>query len=496
VAESASAAPAQRTAAREVIFLAMVLAIFLASVEATIVATAMPTIVADLGGLRLFSWVFGAYFLTQAVGVPIYGRLADQYGRKPMLIAAILIFLTGSILSGFARNMVTLIAFRALQGVGAGGVLPMAQTVVGDLYPGRERAQVQGFLSSIWGVAAIIGPLLGAFLVQHLGWPTIFWINVPFGLACIAIVLRFFHERVRSIAHAIDYPGSFLLAIGVGGLMFVLVMAGKLSAAATVALTLFSLGVIAVLLIHEARAREPILPLELYRHPVIALANGGSFAIGAMLMGVSAFLPTYVQGAMGRTAVVAGTVLGVQSIAWVAGSFIGARLMIRTSYRLTAVTGGISTIVGSAFLATLTPERGTLWASLGCAFIGLGFGFVNGVFIIATQSSVGWEQRGRATASNIFQRQLGQSIGTALFGAVFNIGIYARIPDAGDVLGRLMVPQGRAQFAPAVAARDASAIASAVHPIYLILGGVAVVLLFTALALPARLRPDNHPAPA
>jgi EmrB/QacA subfamily drug resistance transporter len=481
---------------RDIIFTAMVLAIFMASVEATIVATAMPTIVADLGGLRLFSWVFGAYFLTQAIGVPIYGRLADQFGRKPMLIAAIAIFLGGSILSGFAHDMVALIAFRALQGIGAGGVLPMAQTIVGDLYPGTERAKVQGFLSSIWGVSAIVGPLLGAFLVQHVGWPSIFWINVPVGLACVAIVLRFFDERVEHVAHAIDYTGALLLALGVGALMFVLVMAGSLSAATTVALGVASAIAIAALLRHEARTPEPILPLAFYRHPVIALANGGNFAIGAMLMGISAFLPTYVQGAMGMTAVVAGSVLGALMVAWVGGSFVGARLMLQTSYRLTAVAGSVAIVGGSICLATLTPERGALWAAAGCALCGLGFGFVNGVFVIATQSSVGWELRGRATSSNVFQRQLGQSIGTALFGAVFNLGLYARIPDAGNVMSRVMLPQDRAGLPVLELARDSNAIALAVHPIFLLLGIAALALLACAFALPARLRPDNHPAPA
>lgn len=481
---------------RDVIFLAMVLAIFLASVEATIVATAMPTIVADLGGLRLFSWVFGGYFLTQAVGVPIYGRLADQYGRKPVLVAAILIFLTGSILSGFARDMTALIAFRALQGIGAGGVLPMAQTIVGDLYPGAERARVQGILSSIWGVAAIAGPLLGAFIVQHLGWPSIFWINVPFGLACVAIVLRFFDERVHHIAHEIDYAGSLLLACGAGLLMFVLVMAGSLPTPLLAGLTIASLAAIAALLRHELRVKEPILPLELYRRPIIVVANSGNFAMGAMLMGVSAFLPTYVQGAMGMSAVVAGAVLGALMVAWVVGSFIGARMMLETSYRLTAVTGGIVTVAGSVVLALLTPERGMLWAGLGCALMGLGFGFVNGVFIIATQSSVGWEERGRATASNIFLRQLGQAIGTALFGAVFNLGIYARIPDAGDAVARMMIASTRAALPPLEAARDATAMAAALHPIFLILALAALALLACALALPPKLRPDNHPQPA
>ncbi len=474
----------------------MLLAIFLASVEATIVATAMPTIVADLGGLRLFSWVFGGYFLTQAIGVPIYGRLADQYGRKPMLIVAIVIFLTGSILSASAHDMVTLIAFRALQGIGAGGILPMAQTIVGDLYPGAERAGVQGFMSSVWGVAAIAGPLLGAFLVGHLGWPSIFWINVPFGIACIAIVLRYFDERVNAVTHQVDYIGALLLAAGAGTLMFVLVMAGNLPGLEIAGLSAVAAIAIGVLLRHERRTAEPILPLELYRHPVIALGNAGNFAMGAMLMGVSAFLPTYVQGAMGLSAVVAGSVLGALMVAWIAGSFAGARLMQTTSYRFTAVLGSVATVAGSAFLATLTPERGMLWAGAGCTLMGLGFGFINGVFIIATQSSVGWEQRGRATASNIFQRQLGQAIGTALFGAVFNLGIYSRILDAGDAVARLMTAPGRAAMPPLELARDANAMALALHPIFLLLAVAALALLACAYALPARLRPDNHPAPA
>jgi EmrB/QacA subfamily drug resistance transporter len=483
-------------AKRNLVFLAALLATFMASVEATIIATAMPTIVGDLGGLRLFSWVFGAYFLTQGVTIPIYGRLADLFGRKVLLVVAIAIFLTGSVLCGFAHDMVALIAFRALQGIGAGGVQPIATTIVGDLFPGRERARALGYLSSVWGTAAVVGPLLGAFLVQHVGWPAVFWLNVPFGAVCVVLVLRFLHENVERHEHHIDYLGSALLALGIGTLMYALVMSGGLPPLDLGLLGAAALVTLALLLAHEARALEPMVPLKLYRIRVIAVASAGNFAIGAMVMGISAFLPTYVQGAMGRSAVLAGTVLSAMLVSWTVGSMTGARLMLRTSYRLTALVGSLAALSGSAFLVTLTPERGLVWANGGVALLGLGFGFVNSVFIIATQSAVGWEQRGSATASNVFMRQLGQAIGTATFGAVFNLGVYARIPDAGAVVGRLMDPAQRAHFAPLELARDTRAVALALHPVYLMLAAIACALLLASGAIPAKLRPGHPPADA
>jgi len=298
------------------IFLAACLAVFMVSVEATIVATAIPTIVGDLGGLRLFSWVFGIYLLTQAVTIPIYGRLADFFGRKALLITAIVSFLAGSILSGFAHNMVMLIVYRGLQGLGGGGVQPLASTIVGDLYTGKERAQVQGYLSSVWGISAVSGPLLGAFIVQHIGWPAIFWVNVPFGILCAAIVIRYFKEQIERRPHRIDYAGSFLLAGGTGVLMFVLVMAGNLPGTLAVALSVVAAILIAALIAHELHTAEPMMPLRLFRIRVIGVANAANFAIGALAMGITAFLPTYVQGAMGLSAVLAGATLGATSAAW------------------------------------------------------------------------------------------------------------------------------------------------------------------------------------
>ncbi len=391
--------------------------------------------------------------------------------------------------------MFALILFRALQGIGGGGVQPVAITIVGDMYSGRDRGRVQGFLSSTWAFSAVIGPLLGAFLVQHVGWPSIFWINVPFGIACVVIVVRTLHEDVARIAHRIDYLGSALLALGVGTLMYVLVMVGNMPAGLAGALAALAVIMIGLLLWHETRAPEPMMPLSLYHIRMIAVANSGNFFVGAMTMGVSAFLPTYVQGAMGLSPVIAGAVLGTVFVTWTGGTITGARLMLRTSYRVTGVCGGTAVLCGGLILATLRPDAGIPWIGTGVAFLGLGFGLISSVFIISTQAAVGWEERGAATASNVFLRQLGQALGATTFGAVFNLGIYAHIPDAGNVVGRLMDPRRRALLAPLDVARDANAIAHALHNVYLILGCLGLVLFGVLLAIPPKLGPEHaHPA--
>jgi len=473
------------------VFLAACLAIFMVSVEATIVATAIPTIVGDLGGLRLFSWVFGIYFLTQAVGIPVYGRLADIYGRKNLMIVAVILFLAGSILSGFAHNMLMLIVYRGLQGLGGGGVQPLASTIVGDLYTGKERARVQGYMSSTWGISAVAGPLLGAFIVQHVGWPAIFWVNVPFGILCIIIIARFFDERIERQAHRIDYAGSVLLAAGIGTLMFVLVMAGNLPGTLAVALSVVAAILIAALIAHELHTAEPMMPLRLFRIRVIGVANAANFAIGALAMGITAFLPTYVQGAMGLSAVLAGATLGATSAAWTVGALVASRTLAWMTFRATALSGGVMLVAGSAFLIMLTPASSIWLAIAGAAVIGFGFGYANLVFIITTQAAVGWEQRGAVTASNLFMRQLGQAIGTAAFGAVFNLGLYTRIPDAGDVVTKMMDPAARSQMPAFDVARYATAIAASLHAIYIVAGLLGLTIFLLTLALPSKHRVDD-----
>jgi len=342
MSEKGAAHEVPRAAAgrRGLILAAAMMATFMTAVETTIVATAMPTIVADLGDFHLFSWVFAAYLLAQAVSIPIYGRLADLYGRKRIFFVGAGVFLVGSTLCGFAHGMLSLIAFRALQGIGAGAVQPVAYTIVGDIYSPTERARVQGFLSSVFGFAAVVGPTLGAFLVEHADWSIVFWINLPVGALAIAMLAAFYHETPHSRPPRIDYLASILLMVGGGALMMAMIQGGSLSPWMLAACLTVGVGALAGLVRRERHTEAPMLPFRLWRSSIIALANLGSFAIGAVMISVSAFLPIYVQGVMGRGAATTGAVLGAMSISWAAASIVAGRVMLRTSYRVSALIGG------------------------------------------------------------------------------------------------------------------------------------------------------------
>jgi EmrB/QacA subfamily drug resistance transporter len=467
------------------------MAIFMAAVESTIVATAMPTIVADLGGFSLFSWVFTAYLLTQAVSIPIYGRLADLYGRKPVFFAGASLFLVASTLCGFARSMVVLVGLRAVQGLGAGAIQPIATTIVGDIYTPAERARVQGYISGVFGVSAIIGPGLGAVLVEHGSWPVVFWINLPIGLASFVMFAFFLHERLEPRPHQVDYLGSALLAIGAGTLMMALVQASQLGAGTIVELVGVGLMALLALGLQERRVAEPMLALRLWRNRFIAIGNLGGFALGAVLMGVAAFLPTYVQAVMGRSPRSAGLVLTTMSLTWTLGSVVGGRVMVRTSYRLTAAVGGVTLLAGALVLIALEPPRGLGWASTGAALIGLGLGFLSTTLIVAAQASVGWSQRGVATSSVMFMRIVGQAIGAALFGAILNLGVARYAPEAGSAITRLM-GEARHGLDPAEVARLSRAVAMALHDVHLTVGLIAALTIALAFGLPAGFGPTAH----
>ena len=479
--------------ARRLVLAAVMMAIFMAAIDLSIVATAMPTIVADLGGFHLFSWTFAAYLLAQAVTIPIYGRLADLYGRKRVFFAGASLFLLGSTLCGLAWGMVPLILFRGLQGAGAGAVQPIATTIVGDIYGPAERARIQGYISGVWGVAAIIGPTLGAFLVQHASWSLVFWINLPIGAATFVMFSRFLHERQQPRRHRIDYLGSVLMVLGAGGIMLALMQVGNRGEVVTIA-TLAVVGAVALaaLAAHERSAPEPLFPLNLWRNRVVVVGCLAGFANGALMMSLSAFLPTYVQGAMGRSPAAAGITLAASSVSWTFASIASGRLMIRTSYRLAAGIGGVCLVAGSLVLMTLDPSDSLLWAGTGALLNGIGMGFCNTAFIVSTQAAVDWNERGMATSSMMFMRMVGSSVGAAVFGAILNFGIHRQLPEAGDAVNRLMQPAARQMLGPDELVKLTEAIASSVHVVYVIAGLVAVSSLFLALALPARLSPTRQ----
>ena len=480
------------SARRTLVLAACLMATFMAAVESTIVATAMPTIVADLGGFSLFSWVFAVYLLTQAVSIPVYGRLADVYGRKRVFYAGAGLFLVGSTLCGFAQSMVSLILFRALQGFGAGGVQPIAATILGDIYTPTERAHVQGLVSSVFGVAAVLGPSLGAFLVEQVSWQLVFWVNLPIGVAAIAMVAAFLREEVEPRHRRIDYLGSLLLMVAITALMLVLVQGGTLPRIAAVGVAIVGIVALVVLVLHESNIPEPMLPVELWRSRIILVGSLGGAVIAAVMTGVSAFLPTYVQGAMGRSALAGGLVLGMMSVTWAIASFYGGRLMVRTTYRLTAVLGTLALIAGSAVLIALTPERGVIWASTGSLLLGIGMGLCNTTFIVSIQAAVPWHQRGAATSSCMFLRFVGQALGAATFGAVLNLTILRTDPEAVHTVDQLLDPAQRDGLGGQELVHLTELIARALHNTYMLAGVLSVIALALALMVPARLSPAQQ----
>ena len=480
------------TPGRSLVLAACIMATFLAAVESTIVATTIPTIVGELGGFNLFSWVFTIFLLTQAVSIPVYGRLADLYGRKPVFFLGTGLFLIGSTLCGLAWDMPSLVFFRAIEGLGAGAIQPIAATILGDIYTPTERGKIQGLISSVFGVAAVIGPSMGAFLIQHVSWRVVFWVNLPIGAAAIVMIALFLKERVQHRDHQVDWLGSLLLLIAFGGLMLALVQGASLGHDMFWSVTIVGGVALVALLIHETRVREPMLPLELWRNRIIVTGSLGSCGTGATMMGVSAFLPSYVQGAMGYSAIAGGLVLGAMSVSWAIASIFGARLMVRTSYRLVAVLGAIALAAGCLMLTLLSPADGPIWAAVASFVMGIGMGFANTVFIVSIQASVPWRQRGAATSSNMFLRFVGQAMGAAGCGAVLNATMIGLDPAAPRAVDKLMDTTSRAALPADLVAHLTDVMAASLHNAYLLALVFSLLTLVVAACIPARLSPRHQ----
>jgi EmrB/QacA subfamily drug resistance transporter len=490
--DGAQLPPQAAVAGRNLVLAACLMAMFMAAVESTIIATAIPTIVSALGGFSLFSWVFTIYLLTQAVSIPVWGRLSDIHGRRKIFFAGAGLFLIGSTLCGFAGSMVALICFRAIQGIGAGAVQPVAATILGDIYTPTERARVQGLVSCVFGGSAVVGPSLGAFLIEHLSWQVVFWVNVPIGLAACLMIALFLRESVQHRRHRIDWIGSLLLLVSISALFLGLVQGTSLGRPMLIGTLALGIVSLVALFWYERRVPEPMLPLELWRNRIIAVGSVGNGFAGAVMMGVAAFLPTYVQGAMGRTPVAGGLVLGAMSVSWAIASLASGRFMVRTSYRLVASLGGFCLLTGSLMLVILAPADGPLLASAGSLVIGIGMGLCTTVFIVSVQASVPWHQRGAATSATMFLRFIGQSLGAAGCGAVLNATMVALDPSATDAVDRLLDHAGRIAMAPAELAHLTDIVAASLHNAYLLAAVFALATLLIAMRLPARLSPASQ----
>lgn len=482
----------ERTAVpgRSLVLAACLIATFMAAIESTIVSTTLPTIVGDLGGFDLFSWVFTIFLLTQAVSIPIYGRLADMYGRKKVFFAGVGLFILGAVLCGFAWGMVPLICFRAIEGLGAGAVQPIATTILGDIYTPSERAHVQGLVSSVFGVSAVVGPSLGAFLIQHVSWSVVFWVHVPIGLVAVTMVGLFLHETTELRRRSIDWIGALLTLVTAGSLILAMVQGGQFTPPVFGSVLAIGLLAAVLLLVHESVTPEPMLPIELWRHNrVIVIGSLGSCAAGAMMMGISAYLPAYVQGAMGLGPMSGGIVLAAMSVSWAFASLIGGRIMVRTSYRLVAVLGAIALVSGCAILIIAPPAAGPVFTALGSFIVGIGMGCCMTVFVVSIQASVPWHQRGAATSSTMFMRFMGQVMGVSGCGAVLNATIMRMDPGAARAMERILDPVARAALPRAEVIHLTGIVTSGLHNAWLLAGLFALLTLLFACLLPARLSP-------
>lgn len=405
----------------------------LAAMDVSIVSTAVPQIVGDLGGFALFSWVFSAYLLAQTVTIPVYGKLADQFGRKSVLMIGMVVFLIGSTASALAWNMPVLIACRGLQGIGAGAIMAIVNTLAGDLYSVRERAAIQGWLSSVWGISAILGPLLGGAFAEYVSWRWIFLINLPIGAVAMTLLAVFLHESVERRRHRIDYAGALLVLGVASALIFALMEGGQTFPW----LSLPILGALAAgvlmtgaLVIVERRASEPVMPGWLWRRRVLAGANLATIGMGAVMMAPDAYLPTFAQSVLGLGAIPAGLVLASMSLGWPTASSFSGRIYLRIGFRQTALIGA-ALIMIATFAFGVLPAVPPVWTIVAdTVVLGAGFGLLSTPLLVGVQSVVDWDRRGVVTGANMFSRNLGASIGATMMGALFNAALRGRLADA------------------------------------------------------------------
>jgi EmrB/QacA subfamily drug resistance transporter len=467
-------------------------ALAVAALDSTVVSTAMPTIIGNLGGLSEYGWVFSAYLLASTVTVPLYSRMADMYGRKPIFLAGIALFIGGSMLCGFASSMALLILFRTIQGLGAGAVQPIAFTIAGDVFESEQRARIQGLFSGVWGASAVVGPAIGSIITTTVGWRWVFFVNAPVGLLAAMLIGRFLHERVEHHQHKLDLVGAAILTLGLVSLLFAAVEGGQLwgwTSPVTLGLVIAAFALLAVFVVFERRVPEPLIDLGLLRIPVIAagLAIGG--LSGVVMFSLSTYVPPLVQGVLSGTALEAGVAVAAMSIGWPIGSIVGGRALLRFGARPTVLVGMAMLVVGTLVVTQAvrpgTLEGGLVVAALGEAITGLGMGLSATTILVMVQSSVPWQRRAVATGLVQFSRTIGGAVGVGLLGGLVTAA-------AGNASGRILDPIGRNSIPAAQLSAMQSSLSGGLEWVFILVAIDAAVVAAVALRFMPTVRIESR----
>ncbi len=430
-----------------VIAVGVMAALAVAALDSTVVSTAMPTIIGNLGGISEYGWVFSAYLLASTVTVPLYSRLADMYGRKPIFLTGLALFVGGSMLCGFAGSMTELILFRTVQGLGAGAVQPIAFTIAGDVFESEQRAKVQGLFSGVWGFSAVVGPVLGSVITTTIGWQWVFFVNAPVGLAAAFLIGRFLHEHVERRRHRLDLAGAGILTLGLVSLLFAATEGGQLwgwTSPITLGLVAAAVALLVAFGLWEQRVAEPLIDLDLLNVPIIGagLAIGG--LSGVVMFSLSTYVPPLVQGVMGGNALQAGVAVAAMSIGWPIGSIVGGRALLRFGARPTVLFGTAMLVLGT-LVVTQATRPGSLYgglavAALGEAITGLGMGISATTILVMVQGAVPWQRRAVATGLVQFSRTIGGAVGVGLLGGIVTASVGSGSAIILDPIGRNLIP--------------------------------------------------------
>ena len=452
------------------VFSGLMLGMLLAALDQTIVATALPTMVGELGGLQHLSWVITAYLLTSTASGPLYGKLSDLYGRKILFQAGIVIFLIGSVLSGLSQTMLQLITFRALQGIGAGGLMVLAQAIIGDILSPRERGRYQGYIGSVFAFASVAGPLLGGLFVDHLSWRWVFYVNIPIGIVALFVTSAVLKLPARHVQHKIDYLGSALMVLGIGALLLMTSWGGTEYGWSSPVILGLGIGGVALLvgfLVQEQRATEPLLPLRLFRQGIFSISSSIGFIIGFALFGAIAFMPLYFQVVNGDSATGSGLRMVPMMFGIVLTSIVSGRLISKTGrYRAFPIVGTAIMSLGVLLLTRLSATTSLLEASLFILVLGVGVGMVMQVVVLAVQNAVPHRDLGISTAGVNLFRSLGSAFGVAIFGSILTNRLASELPRGIDPSVLTGSPERLKSLTPLVHQAVSEAFATSLHSVF------------------------------